>query len=165
MTMMTKAQSLADILAHAVSNRASDIHLGENVKPVIRVDKEFATISETPLTHDDLLRMIKEHLSEERFKIFEKEKELDYSFGIAGLGRFRVNLFYQRSNIGCALRVLPFNPMTFDQIGFNPAVAENLASKPSGLILVTGPTGSGKTTTLASMIDWINEHDNLHIVT
>ena len=111
------------------------------------------------------MKLIGEYLTEERFKQFEREKELDYSFGISGLGRFRVNLFYQRSNIGCALRILPFSPMTFEQVGFNVAVAQNLASKPSGLILVTGPTGSGKTTTLVSMIDYINEQDHLHIVT
>src|SRR3989338_4245153 len=135
MTTMTKPQSLADILTHAVSKRASDIHLGENVKPIMRVDKEFAVISETPSTREDILRMIKEYLPEELFKIFEKEKELDYSFGIPGLGRFRVNLFYQRASIGCAIRALPHDPMTFDQVGFPASVALNLLSKPSGLIL------------------------------
>src|SRR3989338_9148997 len=164
-TTMTKEQTLMDILTLAVSKRASDIHLGENVKPTIRVDKEFLSISETPLTHDHLLRMIKEYLSEERFKIFEKEKELDYSFGIAGLGRFRVNLFYQRASIGVAIRALPHDPMTFDQIGFPTPVALNLVSKPAGLILVTGPTGSGKTTTLATMINHINMNRRCHIVT
>jgi len=165
MTTMTKEQTLTDILTLAVSKRASDIHLGENVRPTIRVDKEFVYISETPLTHDHLLRMIKEHLSEERFKIFEKEKELDYSFGIPGLGRFRVNLFYQRASIGVAIRALPHDPMTFDQIGFPSPVALNLVSKPAGLILVTGPTGSGKTTTLATMINHINQTRRCHIVT
>ncbi len=165
MTTMAKEQSLADILAYAVSRKASDIHLGENVKPAIRVDTKLIYISDTPLTRDHLLRMLKQHLSEERFRIFEKERELDYSFGLTDLGRFRANLFYQRDSLGCAIRLLPFDPMTFEQIGFPAQAALNLVSKPSGLILVTGPTGSGKTTTLAAMIDYINQNRSCHIVT
>ena len=160
-----KEQSLTEILTYAISKKASDIHLGDGIRPSIRVDKELVYLSETPFSHDQVLRMIREHLSEDRLNVFEKERELDYSFGISGLGRFRVNLFYQRASIGCAIRALPFDPMTFDQIGFSTATAVNVVSRPSGLILVTGPTGSGKTTTLAAMINHINENRPCHIVT
>lgn len=162
---MTGAQSMADLLALAISKRASDLHLGDGVAPAMRVDGDLVYLSETPFPHDQMVRMIREHLSEERFKLFERERELDYSFGVGGLGRFRVNLFYQRGSIACAIRALPVEPMNFAQIGFPSVVGESLVNKPSGLILVTGATGSGKTTTLASMIDHINERQSLHIMT
>jgi twitching motility protein PilT len=122
-------------------------------------------VHDKPFTHEYMKKILQETLPEDRFKQFEREKELDYSFGIAGVGRFRVNLFYQRTSIGAAIRALPFSPMSFEEIGFPGRVAEMLVSKPSGLILVTGPTGSGKTTTLAAMIDHINESNSCHIVT
>ncbi|HTL71453.1 MAG TPA: type IV pilus twitching motility protein PilT [Candidatus Eisenbacteria bacterium] len=149
----------------AISKKASDLHIGDGVTPQMRCDGDLVAMSSTPFTHDQVKKLILEHLSEERYKIFERERELDYSFGIAGLGRFRVNLFYQRSSIGAAIRALPVDPMNFDHIGFPSHVATTLTEKPSGLVLVTGATGSGKTTTLASMIDYINEHQNVHIVT
>src|SRR3989338_5850476 len=96
-----KEQSLTEILTYAISKKAWDIHLGDGIRPSIRVDKELVYLSETPFSHDQVLRMIREHLSEDRLNVFEKERELDYSFGISGLGRFRVNLFYQRASIGC----------------------------------------------------------------
>lgn len=162
---MIKVESLDGLLQHAISNRASDLHIAEGMCPSIRVDGDLEVISETPLGHDQIYKLLREHLSEERFKIFEKERELDYSFGVQNLGRFRVNLFYQRGNIGCAIRALPFEPMDFEQIGFPALIAENLTARPSGLILVTGATGSGKTTTLAAMLDHINKNQNCHIVT
>ena len=163
--IITKDTTLAELLAFAVSKKASDLHIGDGVCPTLRVDGELVYISDTPFTHDQTKRLILQHLSPERFKTFEEERELDYSFGVNGLGRFRVNLFYQRSSIGCAIRALPFDPMNFQQIGFPEAVAESLVLKPSGLILVTGATGSGKTTTLAAMIDYINSSQSCHIVT
>jgi twitching motility protein PilT len=162
---MNKFHSLEEMLRLVVSKKASDLHIGDGICPSMRLDGELQFIADAPFTHDQIIQMLKEHLSEERLKIFEKNKELDYSFGIHGLGRFRVNLFYQRSSIGAAIRALPFDPMTFEQIGFPKTVAEGLVSKPSGLILVTGATGSGKTTTLATMIDHINEHQACNIVT
>ncbi|MBI3315501.1 MAG: type IV pilus twitching motility protein PilT [Candidatus Omnitrophica bacterium] len=162
---MDKFKSLEEILRLVVSKKASDLHIGDGVCPSMRLDGELQFISDVPFTRDQVLQMLREHLSEERLKLFEKQRELDYSFGVPGLGRFRVNLFYQRSSLGVAIRALPFDPMTFEQIGFPKAVAEGLVSKPSGLILVTGATGSGKTTTLATMIDHINEHQSCNIVT
>ena len=152
-------------LEFIVQNRASDFHIGDGVCPAMRVDGELVYLSATPFSYEYMARLLKETLPEDRIKLFEREKELDYSFGITGVGRFRVNLYYQRSSVGAAIRALPFNPMSFEEVGFPVRVAENLVSRPSGLILVTGPTGSGKTTTLAAMIDYVNEHNSCHIVT
>ncbi len=163
--MLGKNPSLMDLLKYTLEHKASDLHIGDGVCPSIRIDTQLVPVSEHPFNLEHLKSLLFEHLAEERFREFEKERELDYSFGVTGLGRFRVNLFYQRSNIGCAIRALPFNPMTFEEIGFPKLVAEHLVSRPSGLILVTGPTGSGKTTTLAAMLDHINAHRSCHIVT
>jgi len=129
------------------------------------VDGDLVRLTDRTMNYEEVVQMIRVYLSEERFKEFERDREIDYSFGITGLGRFRVNLFFQRDNIGAAIRALPFDPMTFQQIGFPPGILENLVSRPSGLILVTGPTGSGKTTTLAAMIDHINKTQAVHVVT
>lgn len=160
-----KEPTLMEILEHVIKRKASDFHFGENTCPAIRIDGELDILSPVPFSHDYTVRLIKENLSEERFRILEKERELDYSFGFPGLGRFRANLFYQRQSIGGAIRSLPFDPMSFDQIGFPESIAIQLATKPNGLVLVTGPTGSGKTTTLAAMIDYINNTQAAHIVT
>lgn len=160
-----KEPTMVQWLEFVVKNRASDFHIGDGVIPAVRHDGDLVYVSDKPFSFEYMLRLLKETLPEDRFKQFEREKELDYSFGIPGVGRFRVNLFYQRSSVGAAIRALPFSPMTFEEIGFPGRVAEMLVNKPSGLILVTGPTGSGKTTTLAAMIDHINENNACHIVT
>lgn len=158
--------TLLELLQLALSKRASDVHMGVGVTPSMRVDGDLILISDVAYTKEQVMGLIRETgLSDERMRLFERERELDYSFGIKNLGRFRVNLFFQRDNIGMAIRALPFEPMTFEQIGFPPGVLETLASKPSGLVLVTGPTGSGKTTTLAAMIDYINRTQAVHVVT
>ena len=162
---MIQVETLEGLLRHTVSKKASDLHISEGMCPSIRVDGDLEVISESPLGHDQITRLLRENLSEERFKIFEAKRELDYSFGVQSLGRFRANLFYHKNNIGCAIRALPLDPMNFEDIGFPSMVAENLTSRPSGLVLVTGSTGSGKTTTLAAMLDHINKNQNCHIVT
>lgn len=162
---MIKVETLDSLLQYTVAQKASDLHISEGMCPSIRVDGDLKIISEAPLGHDQIYKLLREHLSEERFKQFEAERELDYSFGVSNLGRFRVNLFYHKNNIGCAIRALPVNPMNFDDIGFPSMVAENLTNRPSGLVLVTGATGSGKTTTLAAMLDHINMNQECHIVT
>ena len=162
---MVKVETLDGLLQHTVSRKASDLHIAEGMCPAIRIHGELEVVSETVLTRDQIYKMLREHLSEERFKEFEKNRELDYSFGVKDLGRFRANLFYHKNCIGAAIRALPIDPMNFDDIGFPAMVAENLTSKPNGLVLVTGATGSGKTTTLAAMLDHINKNQNCHIVT
>ncbi len=163
--MLEKEPSLNKWLEHIVSLRASDFHIGDGVCPAMRLDGDLQYLTDKPFSYEYMVHLLKETLPEDRFKQFEREKELDYSFGITGIGRFRVNLFYQRGSIGAAIRALPFSPMSFEEIGFPARVAEQLTARPSGLILVTGPTGSGKTTTLAAMIDHINANDSCHIVT
>ncbi len=163
--MTEKEPTLNKWLEHIVKLRASDFHIGDGVCPAMRLDGDLVYLSDKPFSADYMTRLLKETLPEDRFKQFEREKELDYSFGITSVGRFRVNLFYQRGSIGAAIRALPFSPMSFEEIGFPMRVAEQLTARPSGLILVTGPTGSGKTTTLAAMIDHINANDSCHIVT
>lgn len=162
---ISNQSSMRELLEYTISQGASDLHLAAGMAPAIRVDGGLKGIMKDVLTSNQLLKLIRENLPDSRIQEFERNRELDYSFGIQDLGRFRVNLYYHRGEIGCALRVLPFDPMSFDEIGFPRDVAEYLAMKPSGLILVTGPTGSGKTTTIASMIDHINENEACHIVT
>jgi twitching motility protein PilT len=163
--MTEKEPTMTKWLEHIVKNRASDFHIGDGVCPAMRVDGDLVYLSEKPFSYEYMIKLLKEALPDDRFKHFERERELDYSFGINGIGRFRVNLFFQRGSVGAAIRALPFSPMSFEDIGFPTRVAESLVSKPSGLILVTGPTGSGKTTTLAAMIDHINANNSCHIVT
>lgn len=163
--LFEKEPTLAKWLELIVQNHASDFHIGDGVCPSMRVDGDLVYLSEKQFTYEYMVKLLKETLTDDRFKLYEREKELDYSFGVPGVGRFRVNCFFQRSSMGAAIRALPFNPMNFTEIGFPERTAESLVSKPSGLILVTGPTGSGKTTTLASMIDYINSHTSCHIVT
>ena len=160
-----KEPSMNQWLTYVVQNHASDFHIGDGICPSMRVDGDLVYLSETPFSYEYMLKLVKETLQDSRLKIFEAEKEMDYSFGVHGVGRFRVNLYYQRSNICAAVRALPFTPMGFDEIGFPSRVAEFLVSRPSGLILLTGPTGCGKTTTLAAMIEFINERHACHIVT
>jgi len=161
----TGAPLLSEWLKYAVQNHASDFHMGDGVCPSMRVDGELIYLSANYFEYEYMVRLIMETMGEGRFKEFEREKELDYSFSVPDVGRFRVNLFFQRGSMAAAIRALPFNPMSFKAIGFPESVAESIVSKPSGLVLITGPTGSGKTTTLASMIDYINTNISCHIVT
>ncbi len=162
---MNKLTPLGELLKTIVSKRASDLHLSVGQVPMMRVDKTLLPVSKEIIKHDQMVNLLKGHLSEEQFKIFENNKEYDFSFGLEGMGRFRVNLYYEQSNIACAIRALPFEPISFSKIGFPEGLIEGLANKPSGLILVTGATGSGKTTTLGAMVEYINTHRACHIVT
>ncbi len=163
--MSLEQPTLVEMLQHAISRKASDLHIGDNIRPAIREDGDLVYVADKPFGPNQTLALMKDYLSDEKLKDFQKKLELDYSFGIQGLGRFRVNLYYQRNSVAAAIRALPTEPMTFEQIGFPEQVARQLVSKPSGLILVTGATGSGKTTTLAAMIDYINQNEASHIVT
>lgn len=159
------ALSLVGLLQFAISKKATDLHFGGGIRPSIRIDGQLVYISQSAFTNNQTIVLVKEQLPEEKFLEFEKQKELDWAFGVPGLGRFRVNLFYQRGSVGCSIRVLPFNPVELKDIGLPMDVAQSLALKPVGLIIITGPTGSGKSTTLAALIDYINEHEARHIVT
>ncbi len=157
--------NLRALLEEMIEKEASDLHVTAGERPKLRVDGEM-TDSSAPevLTAKDTLQLAYSVLTENQKKRFETEDELDFSFGIQNLARFRGNVFKQRGCVAMVIRMIPFNVRTFQDLGLPPIVAK-LAERPRGLILVTGPTGSGKSTTLAAMIDKINKERKGHIIT
>jgi len=156
--------NMNDLLLLMVQKKASDLHMTVGVSPCLRVDGVLNQTNLEKLTSDTVQRLVYSLLSDAQKQRFESENELDVSFGIKGLGRVRMNVYRQRGSVGAALRSVPTRFMTFEEIGLPPGVGE-LVNLPRGLVLVTGPTGSGKTTTMASLIDYINENRKCHIVT
>ena len=147
-----------------VERQGSDLHLATKTPPQIRVDGTLQRIDAPELTPSDTKQLAYSALTDAQKKRFEESQELDFSFGIQGLARFRCNLFQQRGAIGAVYRLIPEHIRSFQELGLPPVLA-TLAEKPRGLILVTGPTGSGKSTTLAAMIDKINQERQEHILT
>ena len=156
--------NITDLLEEMVRRNASDLHLTVAAPPMFRIDGQLVPGNYDVLTPDDVKRLAYSVLNDEQKKKFETEKELDLSFGIPGLSRFRANIFLQRGQVAMAIRTIPFKIRTFKELGLPPVVGE-LTTKQKGLILVTGPTGSGKSTTLAAMIDKISAERKCHIVT
>jgi twitching motility protein PilT len=157
--------NLRALLQEMIEREASDLHITAGERPKIRVDGDITNTSvEHVLTPKDTLTLAYSVLTEQQKKRFEFEDELDFSFGIQNLARFRGNVFKQRGCVAMVLRMIPFSVRTFDDLGL-PAVVAKLAERPRGLILVTGPTGSGKSTTLAAMLDKINKERMGHIIT
>jgi len=158
-------KQLQDMLDYMINRNATDLHLAANSSPKIRVDEILVDLPGETLTKEEteklIFSLIPVHLKDK----FDKNKELDFSFGIQGLGRFRVNVFLQRDNIGSAIRALPERVSSFSELGLPVAVVESFIKKPKGLVLITGSTGSGKSTTLASMINKINSEKRCHIMT
>ncbi|MBP6342304.1 MAG: type IV pilus twitching motility protein PilT [Candidatus Omnitrophica bacterium] len=146
---------LKELLLLTVKEKASDLHLTENSPPVLRIDGSLIFIDKPPLNRDDLKKMIYAVLTEGQIKKFEEEKELDFSLALTGMDRFRVNVHVQRGSIEAALRRISIYIPTMEELNLPPVIAE-MARKPNGLVLLTGPTGTGKTTTLASMINLMN---------
>ena len=155
---------IVQMLAYATEKGASDLHITVGIEPIIRVNGELIAIHDTPLMPEDTQRLARESLSPEQMELVNSRGQLDFSFARPGLGRFRVNCYKQRGSYALAFRVLYSELPTMDKLKIPPIVAE-LAMKPRGLILVTGPTGSGKSTTLAAMIHLINQKRKCHIVT
>jgi twitching motility protein PilT len=155
---------LRALLEEMVKMRASDLHLTAGLPPQYRVDGAILSSKEDPLTPETTKQIIYSILNDEQRKRFEIDKELDFSFGIKGLSRFRANVFLQRGVTTGAIRQIPFEIMSFEELGL-PPVVNDLSTKQNGLILVTGPTGCGKSTTLASIIDKINGERSCHIIT
>jgi twitching motility protein PilT len=153
-----------DILQYVFDRGASDLHLKVGQPPIIRVAGKLVRTDFDSLTREDAQRLIFSILSAEQRKILEQTYELDCSYGVDGLGRFRVNCYKERGNYAAALRTVATRTPSLDELGLPPVVKE-IAHRPRGLILVCGPTGSGKSTTLASIIDWINENRSEHILT
>jgi twitching motility protein PilT len=161
--MQTEVQ-IEDLLRTMVEKGASDLHLKAGSPPMLRIDGELVPAGYEMLSPDVLRRMIESILTEQQKAEFVAEKELDLAYSVPGLSRFRVNVYIQRGTWAAAIRVIPARPFTIDELKLPPILKE-LAVKPRGLILVTGPTGSGKSTTLAAMINHVNENRRCHIVT
>ncbi|MCZ6568750.1 MAG: type IV pilus twitching motility protein PilT [Deltaproteobacteria bacterium] len=155
---------LNDILRPAVTGEASDIHLKAGLPPLFRIDGALVPLKSKRLTGEQLERMLAAIMTPVQKAHFDKFHEVDLAYSIAGVGRFRVNAFRQRGTIGIVFRVIPFGVRTLQQLEL-PKILERIALEPRGLILVTGTTGSGKSTTLAAMIDYINTHKTCHIMT
>jgi twitching motility protein PilT len=156
--------SLRDLLAEMVERGASDLHLTAGVPPQFRVDGVLDASGHQPLDPETCEKLIYSILRDDQKKRFENDHELDLSFGIKSLARFRANVFSQRGVTTAAIRMIPFGIMTVEELGLPRAVQE-FADSPNGLVLVTGPTGSGKSTTLAGLIDKINAEQSCHIIT
>ncbi len=157
--------NLRALLQEMIEREASDLHVTAGERPKLRIDGDITNSSvEQVLTPKDTLQLAYSVLTEQQKKRFEFEDELDFSFGIQNLARFRGNVFKQRGCVAMVLRMIPFSVRTFEDLGLPPVTAK-LAERPRGLILVTGPTGSGKSTTLAAMLDKINKERKSHIIT
>ncbi len=158
------AISIHQLLKLMVEKKASDLHITPGTPPQLRIDGKLTPVGLPPLTPADTKKVAYSLITDSQKHKFEEELELDFSFGLKGLSRFRANCFLTRGSVGMAIRTIPFEIFSFDALGL-PKVVEDLIKKPKGLVLVTGPTGSGKSTTLAAMIDRINTSRHEHIVT
>ncbi len=156
--------SIHELLGIMYEKGASDLHVTTGIPPTIRIDGRLLPLPVEPLTPQDTKRLCYSILTEAQKQRFEEDWELDLSFGVKGLSRFRANIYMQRGAVAGAFRTIPFKIRTFEDLGL-PTVVKELCKKPRGLVLVTGPTGSGKSTTLAAMIDKINGERQEHIVT
>ena len=157
-------KELEKLLRKIVEEGASDLHLTVGTPPQMRVDEVLMPIGETALNPEKSKEIIYSILSEAQIKKFERDKELDLSFGLEGLSRFRANIFYQKGYVAGAFRAIPYKIMNFEELGL-PKIINRISDLPKGLVLVTGATGSGKSTTLASLINKINEERHGHIIT
>src|SRR3990172_5927293 len=156
--------NLDQMLKELVAKGGSDLHITTGVPPMIRLHGKIKKLGNSTLTPAMTKQLAYSILTDVQKQKFEEHKELDFSFGVRGLGRFRSNVFLQRGAVGVAIRTIPYKIYTFQELGL-PRVIEELCGKPSGLLLVTGQTGSGKSTTLTTMIDKINTERCEHIVT
>src|SRR5262245_49163450 len=156
--------NLHQLLRAVVEEGASDLHVTTGTPPQLRIDGSLLPIKTAPLTPVDTKALCYSVLTEEQKVAFERDNELDLSFGVKGLARFRGNIFVQRGAVAGVFRQIPFRILSFEELGLPPVIAR-LANLPAGPVLVTGPTGSGKTTTLAAILDKINAEKRAHILT
>ena len=156
--------NLQQLLKEMVGKGASDLHITTGTPPQLRIDGKLIPLKMKPLSSVDTKQLTYSILTDAQKHLFEEEKELDLSFGVKGLSRFRANIFQQRGAIAGSFRAIPFKILSFKELGLTKTV-EDLSRRKQGLVLVTGPTGSGKSTTLASIIDKINTERHQHIIT
>jgi len=155
---------ISELLAFSVKNKASDLHLSAGLPPMIRVHGDVRRINLPPLEHKDVHGMIYDIMNDGQRKQYEEMLEVDFSFAIPGLARFRVNAYNQERGAAAVLRTIPSKILSLEELNA-PKIFAELALKPRGLVLVTGPTGSGKSTTLAAMVNHLNENEYGHILT
>ncbi|MEJ2687956.1 MAG: ATPase, T2SS/T4P/T4SS family, partial [Gammaproteobacteria bacterium] len=155
---------IAELLAFGVKNNASDLHLSAGLPPMIRVDGDIRRINVPALDHKTVHGLIYDIMNDKQRKDFEEFLETDFSFEIPNLARFRVNAFNHNRGAGAVFRTIPSNILTLEDLGC-PDTFREVTNQPRGLILVTGPTGSGKSTTLAAMMNYINENHFAHVLT
>ncbi|AEF01962.1 type IV pilus twitching motility protein PilT [Alteromonas naphthalenivorans] len=155
---------ITELLAFSAKNKASDLHLSAGLPPLIRVDGEMRKLNVPALDHKQVHALIYEIMNDMQRKEYEENLETDFSFEISGLSRFRVNAFVQNRGAAAVLRTIPNTVLTLDDLGA-PEIFKEIINQPTGIVLVTGATGSGKSTTLAAMVDHINSHKREHILT
>ena len=155
---------IAELLAFSVKNKASDLHLSAGLPPMIRVHGDVRRINLPPMEHKDVHAMVYDIMNDGQRKFYEENLECDFSFAIPNLARFRVNAFVQQRGAGAVMRTIPSKVLSLEELKC-PAIFQDICEYPRGIVLVTGPTGSGKSTTLAAMVNHINENDHGHILT
>ncbi|MEI6266829.1 MAG: type IV pilus twitching motility protein PilT [bacterium] len=156
---------IENLLEEVVTKHASDLHISVGVPPMFRIDGALVPADDMgPLASADVEKIVYSVMDDIQKDILEKDKEVDFSFSFGDVARFRANAFHQKGNLGLALRIIPNNILTLSELGM-PPIIEQFANIPRGLVLVTGPTGSGKSTTLAAMVDKINTEKSVHIIT
>ena len=155
---------LDELLRIGHAKGASDVHLVAGSAPIYRINGQLIPTDEGRLMPNDTYEMAKSILTDELWEVLENKREVDLSYGIENISRFRVNIFYQRSSVSIAFRVIPRDIPSIETLGI-PTILQEVVQRPHGLFLVTGPTGSGKSTSLASMIDFMNQTMNKHIIT
>jgi twitching motility protein PilT len=155
---------IAELLAFSVKNKASDLHLSAGLPPMIRVHGDVRRINIAPLEHKEVHGMVYDIMNDSQRKVYEETLECDFSFEIPNLARFRVNAFNQNRGAGAVFRTIPSKVLTLEELNA-PKIFAEISNQPRGLVLVTGPTGSGKSTTLAAMVNHVNENEYGHILT
>lgn len=155
---------ITELLAFSAKQGASDLHLSAGLPPMIRVDGDVRRVNVPPMEHKDVLELIHSIMNDKQRRDYDEQLEADWSFEIPGVARFRVNAFFQNRGAAAVFRTIPSEVLTMEQLGMGE-VFKKIANTPRGVVLVTGPTGSGKSTTLAAIIDYINANKNEHILT
>ncbi|HKY69403.1 MAG TPA: PilT/PilU family type 4a pilus ATPase, partial [Gammaproteobacteria bacterium] len=155
---------VTELLTFGVKNNASDLHLSAGMPPLIRVEGDIRRVNLPPLDNKAVQTLVYDIMNDKQRKNFEEHLETDFSFELPNVARFRVNVFNQNRGTAAAFRTIPYRVLTLEELNL-PNIFSTISDYPRGLVLITGPTGAGKTTTLAAMIDYINKRKNVHIIT